>query len=166
MRAITRGVALLALCFGVAQASAPRHADRIVVDKSLRRLEVFVDDKVVAHYRIGLGLAPVGDKVREGDYRTPEGEYVLDYKNGGSAYFRSIHISYPNADDRARARRQGVPPGGDIMIHGQPNDLRIRAAIRVYPSADWTNGCISLSNKDMVALWALVRVPTPIEIRP
>ncbi|KGQ17929.1 ErfK/YbiS/YcfS/YnhG family protein [Lysobacter dokdonensis DS-58] len=158
-------VALAALCIGAAQARTV-YADKILVDKSERRLWVFVDGKTVATYRIGLGLAPVGHKQREGDKKTPEGLYVLDYKNAGSAFYRSIHISYPNADDRARAKRQGVPPGGAIMIHGQANDPRIRAAVAIYPSRDWTDGCISLSNADMLALWKQVKVPVPIEIRP
>ena len=157
-------LAAASLCIGAAQAKTT-YADKILVDKSERRLWVIVDGRTVATYRIGLGLSPVGHKQREGDKKTPEGHYILDQKNAGSAFYRSIHISYPNADDRARAKRQGVAPGGAIMIHGEPNDPRIRAAVAAYPSRDWTDGCISLSNADMLALWKLVRVPTPVEIR-
>ncbi|WP_197426994.1 L,D-transpeptidase family protein [Noviluteimonas gilva] len=158
-------LAVAVLCIGAAQAKAT-YADKILVDKSERRLWVIVDGKTVATYRIGLGLSPAGHKQREGDKKTPEGHYVLDYKNATSAFYRSIHISYPNAEDRARAKRQGVPPGGAIMIHGEANDPRIRAAVAAYPSRDWTDGCISLSNADMLALWNQVRVPIPVEIRP
>jgi murein L,D-transpeptidase YafK len=160
---------LLALALGLASihsfASTPV-ADKIMVDKSERRLDVIAGGKVVATYRIGLGRAPTGHKQREGDLKTPEGSYVLDFKKADSAYFRAIHISYPNADDRARAKRAGVSPGGAIMIHGQPNDARVRAAVAAWPSSDWTDGCIALSNEDMTALWRMVRVPTPIEISP
>jgi murein L,D-transpeptidase YafK len=158
-------MAIALLGAGVAHADT-RRVEKIVVDKSSRRLDVIVGGKVAATYRVGLGTSPVGHKQREGDHKTPEGRYVLDFKKADSVYYRAIHISYPNADDRARARKQGVPPGGAIMIHGQPNDPLVRAAVAVYPSRDWTDGCIALSNEDMLALWNMVQVPTPIEIVP
>lgn len=149
-------------------AAAPptNYADRIVVDKSERKLQVYVGDQVVATYAVALGIQPVGAKQREGDKKTPEGNYLLDYKKADSAYFRAIHVSYPDRADRERARRAGVPPGGLIMIHGQPNEVRVREAIKRWPYPDWTDGCIALSDADMQALWERVRVPTPIEIRP
>lgn len=140
-------------------------ATRIVVDKSDHRLEVFEGDRVVASYPVALGLAP-GAKVREGDRRTPEGRYVIDARKADSAYFLALHVSYPNAADRARARAQGVAPGGAIMIHGQPDDPAMRRRVAAWPWRDWTDGCIALSDADMRALWDRVRVPTPIEIRP
>jgi murein L,D-transpeptidase YafK len=102
--------------------------------------------------------------VREGDFRTPEGRYVLDGRNVDSDYFLSIHVSYPNDADRQRARAQGVDPGGQIMIHGLPNTPRYEPAH--YRSMDWTDGCIAVSNSDMVDIWLMTRESTPIEIRP
>ena len=148
-------------------ATAPSpQAERIFIDKSEHRLDVIAGNKVIASFKAGFGVYPGGPKQRQGDRKTPEGKYVLDYKNPNSAYYRSIHISYPNAADRARARRAGVPTGGDIMIHGQPNDPRVAMAIKLWPSPDWTDGCISLDNADMKKLWEMVQVPTPIEIVP
>ncbi|HZF97192.1 MAG TPA: L,D-transpeptidase family protein [Pseudoxanthomonas sp.] len=157
---------LLILLLAGPALSAPRHATRIAVDKSERKLHVYVDEASVTTYPVALGLNPVGHKQRQGDRRTPEGRYVLDYKNPNSAFYRSIHVSYPNQADAERARRQGVHPGGDIMIHGQPNDPALRQRVWAYFSQDWTDGCIALSDADMKALWEMVRVPTPIEITP
>jgi murein L,D-transpeptidase YafK len=164
---MTRSLPLLALLLVADGARAQDElADSILVDKSERTLTVKSNGKVLATYPVVFGINPVGHKQRQGDRRTPEGKYVLDYQNPGSAYYRSIHISYPNAADRAAARRAGVSPGGDIMIHGQPNDPRIRANIERWPNSDWTDGCIALSNADMRKLWNQVRVPVPIEITP
>lgn len=154
------------LFVGVASAAQPTRATKIRVDKSDRRLYVYAGERMVASYRVALGINPVGHKQREGDRKTPEGRYLLDYKNAYSAYYRSIHISYPNAADRAAARKRGVAPGGAIMIHGQPNDPATRRRVRLYPWPDWTDGCIALSDQDMDALWKMVRVPIPIEITP
>jgi murein L,D-transpeptidase YafK len=147
-------------------ASTAQRADSIYVDKSEHRLYVKSKGQVIATFVAGFGVNPIGHKQQQGDRRTPEGKYSLDYKNPNSQFYRSIHISYPNNADRARARRAGVPPGGDIMIHGQPNDPRIARAIARWPNPDWTDGCISLSNTDMQKLWDLVDVPVPIEIVP
>ena len=155
---------LLVLVLPVA-ATPPPTATRVHVDKSDRVLVVYAGARELARFRIALG-DPVGPKRREGDRRTPEGRYVLDWKNPRSAYFRSIHISYPDRADRERARAAGVPPGGAIFIHGQPNDPAMRARVRAYPFPDWTDGCIALSDADMARLWAMVRVPIPIEIVP
>ncbi len=111
---------------------------------------------VIEH--IQLGGAPVGDKRFEGDQRTPEGLYEIDWRNPESAYYLSLHISYPNAGDHAYATARGRSPGGMIMIHGQPNGLRGRAP------GDWTDGCIAVSNEEMYALWQAVSDGTPIEI--
>lgn len=156
---------LLTVASGAA-AAAETLADRVLVDKSARTLTVYTQGKVIASFRAGFGLDPVGHKQRQGDKRTPEGKYMLDYKNPNSAFYRSIHISYPDAADRARARRGGYDPGGDIMVHGQPSDPRMVRAVARWPNNDWTDGCISLSNTDMKRFWEMVRVPVPIEIVP
>lgn len=110
---------------------------------------------------IQLGDAPQGHKQFEGDERTPEGRYVINYGNPRSAYHLSLHISYPNAADNAFAESRGKPPGGDIFIHGQPNGLLAGRGM-----GDWTDGCIALSNREIEELWTLVRDGTPIEITP
>ena len=140
-------------------------ADRVVVDKSEHTLTAYADGKVIATFKAGFGVYP-GPKERQGDRKTPEGKYVLDYKNENSAFYRSIHISYPNEADRKRARKGGYPTGGDIMVHGQPSDPRLVRAVARWPNNDWTDGCISLDNSDMKKFWDMVRVPVPIEIRP
>lgn len=161
-----KAIACTMLCLLPAIAGAQELADRVLVDKSEHTLTVFANDKVIASFTAGFGVYPEGPKQRQGDRKTPEGKYVLDYKNERSAYYRSIHISYPNNEDRARARRGGYSPGGDIMVHGQPSDPRVVRAVARWPNNDWTDGCISLSNTDMKQFWEMVKVPVPIEIRP
>lgn len=139
-------------------------ADRILVDKSERKLYLLKDGAILRSMDIALGLVPEGPKQREGDFRTPEGEYYLEAKNADSDYFLSIKISYPNERDRARARALGVDPGGQIMIHGLPNAPKYTEAR--YQGWDWTDGCIAVSNSDMVDIWLMTAVSTPIEIRP
>jgi murein L,D-transpeptidase YafK len=139
-------------------------ADKVVVRKGERRMELLRDGRPIATYRIALGLDPDGHKEREGDFRTPEGRYWLTRRNTDSDYFLSIQISYPNEHDIARARRQGVPPGGAIMIHGLPNHPRHGPDF--YRNHDWTDGCIAISNSEMLELWLLTRPSTPIEILP
>jgi murein L,D-transpeptidase YafK len=174
---IVRGLAGLALCaalLGAGQAVArddaqqeamlPAGVDRVVVLKSERRLVLMQGDRVLRVFQVALGRYPTGHKRRQGDKRTPEGEYTLDYKLEDSAFYRAIHISYPNARDQARARADGVDPGGKIMIHGLPNE---RSADYVgHPVIDWTSGCIAVTNREMDELWALIEVGTPIEIHP
>lgn len=138
--------------------------DRIVVMKSERKLMLMVGDAVVRSMNISLGLMPRGPKRQEGDFRTPEGEYFIDAKNADSDYFLSLKVSYPNATDWDVAQGLGVDPGGQIMIHGLPNDPRYAEA--TYVGWDWTDGCIAVSNSDMVDLWRLISVSMPIEIRP
>jgi murein L,D-transpeptidase YafK len=139
-------------------------ADRVVVRKSTRRLQLMREDHVIADYPIRLGLNPVGAKEREGDFRTPEGRYWLTRRNQASDFFLSIEVSYPNDTDRLRARRLRAAPGGSIMIHGLPNFPRKPADY--YVRNDWTDGCIAVSNSDMVDIWLRTRVGLPIEIRP
>jgi murein L,D-transpeptidase YafK len=111
-----------------------------------------------------LGLVPEGAKQREGDFRTPEGVYYIESKNARSDFFLALKVSYPNENDRARARASGVDPGGQIMIHGLPNVPKYPESR--YLGSDWTDGCIAVSNSDMVDLWLMTSVAMPIEIRP
>jgi murein L,D-transpeptidase YafK len=138
--------------------------DRVVVHKARRLLEMYRDGAVVASYRVSLGLVPTGQKQREGDYRTPEGSYRLTRRNAESDYFLAVQVSYPEAADVALARRNGWAPGGAIMVHGLPNLLKYSRDR--YLSTDWTDGCIALSNEDMLDFWLLTGQGTPIEIRP
>lgn len=138
--------------------------DLVRVFKAERRLELIDGGTIMRSYSIALGGNPVGHKQREGDERTPEGTYVLDWRNPKSGYHRSIHVSYPNAADRAAAAARGESPGGDIMIHGQPNGWGWWGWLLQY--FDWTNGCIAVTDAGMDEIWALVPDGTRIEIRP
>ena len=162
--------AVLLACWvsaGFARTPLPSHheiADSVLVVKSKRKLYLLKDGKVLREFNISLGLVPRGPKRREGDFRTPEGRYYLETRNPESGYFLSIQVSYPNAQDRARARVAGVDPGGQIMIHGQPNHPK--AGDHGYQGSDWTDGCIAVSNSDMIDIWLMTTESTPIEIRP
>ena len=137
-------------------------ADKVVVLKSYRKLMLMRGDEVLKTYIVSLGGDPVGPKIRQGDNRTPEGRYVLDRHNANSQYHKSIHISYPNADDLARARKLGVSPGGELFIHGLPNDFHGHSEAL----GDWTEGCIAVSNAEIEEIWRAVADGTPIEIKP
>jgi murein L,D-transpeptidase YafK len=139
-------------------------ADQVLVRKSERRLYLLRHGEVLRSYRVALGLMPQGPKERAGDFRTPEGRYQLTRRNSRSDYFLSIQVSYPNADDLRRAHREHVNPGGSIMVHGLPNFQRHPPDY--YAAADWTDGCIAMSNADMVELWLMVQDNTPIDILP
>lgn len=139
-------------------------ADKVLVVKSERRLYLINNGETFATYKVTFGGKPKGHKQAQGDQKTPEGHYVLGYKNANSSYYKSIHISYPNNKDRENAKRLGVSPGGDIMIHGQLNGWEWAAPIVQLFS--WTDGCIALSNKDMDQVWSSIDPGTPIEIRP
>ena len=132
--------------------------------KAQRRLTLYRDGRQLKDYRISLGLNPTGHKQREGDFRTPEGRYQLTRRNPRSEFFLSLQVSYPNATDQGLARSQGWSPGGLIMIHGLPNVPRYSR--ERYLSSDWTDGCIALSNEDMLEIWLLTETDTPIEILP
>ena len=140
-------------------------ADRVVVRKAERRLTLYSDGDAIATYSISLGADPLGHKTWRGDSRTPEGEYLLDYRNADSQFYRSIHVSYPDEEDLAAGRAADVPPGGNIMIHGLPNG---RGWIGPLYKArgDWTDGCISVTNREMEEIWRAVPDGTPIEIHP
>lgn len=139
-------------------------AELVIVEKGARKLHLLRNGEAFRTFDVALGIAPVGDKLQEGDARTPEGRYILDLRNPNSDFFLSIHISYPNDQDRRQAREQGVDPGGQIMIHGQPNVPTYSDGY--YESSDWTNGCIAVSNSDMIDIWLMTPDGTPIEIRP
>lgn len=132
--------------------------------KSERALLLFDGEVVLVSYEVALGSSPVGAKERAGDGRTPEGAYLLDWRSEESDFHRAIHVSYPNARDRARARALGVSPGGGILIHGLPNGLEEIGAD--HRSGDWTDGCIALTNEEMDQIWELIPDGTPIEIAP
>lgn len=139
-------------------------ASRVVVYKQARRLELLRGADVLRSYRISLGLQPEGPKERVGDFRTPEGRYRLTRRNPRSDYFLSIQVSYPDSDDVRRAKASGDDPGGAIMIHGMPNHMRHTP--EYYATRDWTDGCIAVSNADMVEIWLMTQPDTPIEILP
>ena len=139
-------------------------ANRVVVEKSRRVLSLYSGDTLLKNYKIALGSNPKGHKQQQGDSRTPEGEYVIDYRNPQSSYHLSLHVSYPNKEDKKRAAERGVSPGGDIFIHGlAPKFARVGA---IHTALDWTDGCIAVSNKEIEELWRAVPDGTPIEIRP
>jgi murein L,D-transpeptidase YafK len=142
----------------------PQLADRVVVRKSERHLYLMRGETVLRSYRVALGLNPVGPKEQEGDSRTPEGHYTLTRRNPRSEYFLSIQVSYPNDRDMQRARRNRLTPGGSIMIHGLPNELRREPAY--YEQRDWTDGCIAVSDSDMLEIWLMTPPDTPIDILP
>jgi murein L,D-transpeptidase YafK len=173
-------LAALALTFGALAAHADTHApaervmlrspeslpgiDHLVVRKTERRLLLLHGDTVVRSYKIALGLNPIGQKEREGDFRTPEGHYYLVRRNPRSDFFLSIQVSYPNEVDQQRAHKNHWLTGGSIMIHGLPNQLKHEPVY--YESRDWTDGCIALSNADMVEVWLLTPDNVPIDILP
>ena len=139
-------------------------ADRVVVKKGERRLLLMHGDSILRTYKVALGLNPVGHKERAGDFRTPEGRYRLTRRNPCSDFFLSIQVSYPNDEDLKKARRNGWDTGGSIMIHGLPNQLKHTPAY--YENRDWTDGCIAVSNADMLEIWLLTADNAPIEILP
>lgn len=154
---------VLLLC-SAATADTRLHADRVVVLKKERTLQLWSGRKVVKSYKVALGGDPVGPKARQGDHKTPEGIYVLDSRNAHSQFYKSIHISYPSARDRVVARARGVSPGGDVFVHGLPNGYGwVGTSHRLK---DWTDGCIAVTNEEMDEIWEAVANGTPIEIRP
>jgi murein L,D-transpeptidase YafK len=134
-----------------------QRADEIRVDKSERRMELLRKGKMLRTYRVFLGDVPVGHKTQHGDERTPEGRYSITFRNDKSRFHLSLRVSYPNEADRAQARKRGVDPGGDIMIHGGTPPGYTR---------DWTDGCIAVTNGEIEEIWRLVPVGTPILIEP
>jgi len=138
--------------------------NNILVYKAERKLVLLNDDKVIKTYKISLGGAPVGNKQQEGDQKTPEGSYYIDWKHPSSSFHQALRISYPNSLDKIQAEKKGVSPGGDIMIHGLPNYLGWLYPL--YKTIDWTDGCIAVSNVEIEEIISSVKVGTPITIYP
>lgn len=161
LHAMRRFSTIIFLAFLILPALA-QAADLVLVDKSERKMTLLSQGEVIASYAISLGGSPKGHKTQEGDQRTPEGSYILDYKNEQSSYYRSIHVSYPNAEDKVQAEKRGVSPGGFIMIHGQRNGFGWLSSI--IQRFDWTDGCIAITNEEMDEFMNLVAPGTPIEI--
>ncbi len=158
------------LLFGFCEQSPARsipptpRADAILIVKHERKLYLLHDNYPLRSYRIALGLSPTGAKERQWDFRTPEGSYVIDFRQEHSHYFKALHISYPSPADLKRSSALHFPAGGDIFIHGEPN--RPTKPVSYYKTRDWTNGCIALSDEDLQDLWNLTAGKTPVEIVP
>ncbi len=144
--------------------SASKSVDKILVIKSARRLELISDGKVIRSYRISLGKQPKGPKLQEGDKRTPEGLYWVDWRKRSDKFNLAMHINYPNISDAAKARREGVNPGSMIMIHGTPDSEDNPEEL--FHTLDWTDGCIAMKNYEMREVWNMVKDGTMVEIRP
>lgn len=143
-------------------APTSQRADFVVLDKSDRELRLLRGGRIISRYAVSLGFAPDGDKYREGDGKTPEGRYTIDYRNPNSRFHLSLHISYPDAADIADAAARGDDPGGEIFIHGGPKGV----PDALWRGRDWTLGCVSVTNDEIAEIWSLVPNGTPIEITP
>ncbi len=157
-------ILLLLSCASKLEGNRLEQVDKVVVYKSERKLYLLKSGKVLRVYKVALGNNPIGPKQQEGDEKTPEGAYMLDWRNSKSAYHKSIHISYPNEKDKRNAKQLGISAGGDIMIHGMNQQTAWLGGIQHWK--DWINGCIALSNPEMDEVWAMVKNGTEIEIKP
>ncbi|MFW6093067.1 MAG: L,D-transpeptidase family protein [Pseudomonadota bacterium] len=164
MRHLVTLLVAIATGLGSAGVAADPGVDRIVIDKSDRRLELIAGERAIRTYAVALGDAPKGHKRFEGDERTPEGRYTIDRRNDDSLFHRALRISYPNEADRMRALQAGLNPGGQIMIHGLKNGQG--ALGDRHLGSDWTDGCIAVTNAEIDEIWSLVEVGTPVEIQP
>jgi murein L,D-transpeptidase YafK len=162
--ALVGGVALAAASYEPHPLAADARANRIVVEKSARKLTLFRGETPLKSYSVALGRAPDGTKEREGDHRTPEGHYTIDAHKEDGAFHRALHISYPTAADSAAAAQRGVKPGGDIMVHGIRNGLGWLGGF--HRCVDWTSGCIAVTDKEIEEIYRAVPDGTPIDIRP
>ena len=161
-------VSLLCSFVGLGCSSTPENvgavkADQIVIVKSKHEMILMANGKPLRTYRVALGKSG-GAKERQGDHKTPEGQYVIDQKNAQSRFHLALHVSYPNAADRKRAHDAGVDPGGAIMIHGVEPQFAWLGSLQ--HEVDWTDGCIAVTNREMDEVWQLVPVGTPVEIKP
>jgi murein L,D-transpeptidase YafK len=170
-KATSLGAIAVVVVAGVLWANAPisplpidTKADLLVVAKGERTLSAYSRGQLLRSYRVSLGREPVGSKVRQGDRRTPEGQYVIDGHNLASSFHRALHVSYPAAVDVARARAGGYDPGGEIMVHGIHNGLGWLG--KAHLLMDWTVGCIAVTDPEIEELYRIVPVGTQIEIRP
>lgn len=153
----------------IQQIRAEQPITMIKVYKAKRTLELLHQDQIIKTYDMRLGFDPIGHKVKEGDGKTPEGRYMIDWRNPKSQFYKSLHISYPNAADKAKAKQLNVSPGGDVMIHGSANNAQIKKLPKLMeylPREDWTWGCVAVRNVDMDEIWKLVDDGTTIEIFP
>jgi murein L,D-transpeptidase YafK len=158
-------VCLLLIVFGSSALPTPQQkVSRVLVLKKEHKMELFSGEIVIKTYTVALGRGGLAPKQRQGDHLTPEGLYQIDRRNQNSRFYLALHVSYPNEADRERARKLGVDPGGDIMIHGIANGLGWLGSMQRM--IDWTNGCIAVTDTEMDEIWLLVPIGTPIEIRP
>jgi len=168
IRRLFQGAALAAALAGASaiaiRAQAGKSVDRIVIEKSAHTMTLYRGDVAVHRYKVALGTQPVGRKERQGDHKTPEGDYVVDRKNAQSIFHLALHISYPNSDDRERAKKLGISPGGDIEIHGLEKKYAYLGPL--HRQADWTDGCIAVTNAEIEEIWKIAPVGTRVEIRP
>jgi murein L,D-transpeptidase YafK len=164
MRLLVAGYLLLTSCSLLVAQNAGAGVDRVVVYKGERKLVLLSRGKELRSYKVALGGEPLGPKTRQGDHRTPEGSYILDSRNSNSHFYKAFHISYPNAQDLASAKKSGVSPGGDIMLHGLAKEYAWLG--KAHTLHDWTDGCVAVTDDEMDEIWKLVPVGTPIEIKP
>jgi murein L,D-transpeptidase YafK len=139
-------------------------ADSVVIEKKAHRLTLYHMGRPLRSYLVALGAQPMGDKLSAGDRRTPEGVFSVEDRNPFSQYHLSLRLSYPDSAHRARAEAAGVSPGGDIMIHGLPNGRGKTGAF--HRTADWTNGCVALTDEEIEEIWNVVPIGTPVQIKP
>jgi len=172
LKGFLNAVAFLPLLVVICAASQATHqttderkpADRIVIVKSARTMTLENGGQPIKTYKVALGGQPVGPKQQQGDHKTPEGQYFVDAKNAHSQFYMALHLSYPSAEDRARARILGVSPGGDVEIHGLGKKYGwVGARHRL---TDWTDGCIAVTNEEIEDIFRIVLVGTPVEIKP
>jgi murein L,D-transpeptidase YafK len=152
------------LCSFFAFAAENFSADKILIEKKARRLTLLSKDRVIKTYTVALGWNPEGAKLKEGDRKTPEGTYIIDARNEISDYHLSLHISYPNEKDKKRAELLGVSPGGCITIHGIKNGLGWLGPFHAW--ADWTKGCVAVTDEEIEEIYKLVPTGTAVEIKP
>ncbi len=139
--------------------------DRIVVIKKERKMYLYKGNKVTSVFPVSLGKNPVGTKVKRGDNKTPEGQFWIHRKLCSPKYYRSLCISYPRPQDKARAAARGVNPGGDITIHAQPTWNADGKGDKYTLSRNWTQGCVAVTNSAMNQLWYAVREGVPVTIK-
>lgn len=162
-RNLVLGVLLVLFVSSAAHASGTIHADKVVVIKNEKLLLLLRNGEILKSYKVSIGRNP-GRRVRRGDNRTPEGLYVIDRRNPKSGFYKALHISYPNASDVRIARKLGVSPGGEVLIHGLPEGFEDLGAS--HADRNWTRGCIADSNEEMDEIWQLVADGTPVNIIP
>jgi len=162
-----RSIFILSLLSIMSMAETLVMAEKVIVKKSTRMLYLSAGGEIYKKYHVSLGIMPEGAKEIEGDMRTPEGIYTLDYRQESNLYNKSIHISYPNEKDKAKAKELNASAGGMIMIHGTPSNWSLSPIGDWMPILmDWTEGCIALSNDDMEEVWERTKNGTPIYIIP